>query len=158
MSATLCCFPYPSVVGTLWISERDGAITAISYAKPAAGIERETPLIHTAVSQLEEYFSGTRREFDLPLSPEGTPFQQSVWQALLAIPYGTRSTYGEIARAVGCPRGSRAVGMACNRNPVAIVIPCHRVVGGDGRLTGYAGGLDVKAALLALETSAGRLL
>ena len=102
-------------------------------------------------AQLNEYFSGTRREFDLPLAPHGTVFQMLVWEALRAIPYGETRTYGEIARMIGRPKAARAVGMACHNNPIAVIIPCHRVVGSAGSLTGYAGGLPVKERLLALE-------
>lgn len=101
--------------------------------------------------QLQEYFCGSRKEFDLPLAPGGSPFQQLVWQELRRIPYGQIRTYAEIATAIGKPGAARAVGMACNRNPLWIVIPCHRVVGKNGSLTGYAGGLDLKRFLLELE-------
>jgi methylated-DNA-[protein]-cysteine S-methyltransferase len=104
-----------------------------------------------ARQQLAEYFAGARRVFDLPLAPAGTPFQQRVWRALLEIPYGRTVSYGELARAIGSPGAARAVGLANNRNPIAIVIPCHRVIGADGSLTGYGGGLHVKEHLLALE-------
>ncbi len=108
-------------------------------------------LLSKAERELEEYFSGGRTSFSVPLLAEGTPFQQAVWQFLTAIPYGETATYGQIAARLGRPGAARAVGMACNRNPIAIIIPCHRVVGADGGLTGYAGGLDVKARLLLLE-------
>ena len=111
----------------------------------------ETPLLQEAEEQLNEYFAGVRREVDLPLAPAGTPFQQAVWQQLLQIPYGEVRTYGQIAAALGRPKASRAVGGACHRNPLAIFIPCHRVVGTDGFLTGYAGGVDLKQYLLELE-------
>lgn len=101
--------------------------------------------------QLEEYFAGTRREFSFPLDLRGTDFQVACWNALLAIPYGETRTYADIARAVGRPQGFRAVGMANNRNPVAIVVPCHRVIASDGSLCGYGGGLDIKRKLLELE-------
>jgi O-6-methylguanine DNA methyltransferase len=103
------------------------------------------------VSQLEEYFSGLRKEFTFPLDMRGTPFQLECWQALVAIPYGETRTYADIARAVGRPQGFRAVGMANNRNPIAIVVPCHRVIASDGTLCGYGGGLDIKRKLLQLE-------
>ena len=95
--------------------------------------------------------AGRRREFQLPLAPKGTEFQQKVWKALLDIPYGETRSYGEIARAIGNPKASRAVGMANNRNPIAIIIPCHRVIGSTGKLVGYGGGLDKKEFLLNLE-------
>jgi methylated-DNA-[protein]-cysteine S-methyltransferase len=103
------------------------------------------------VSEMEEYFSGKRREFIFPLDLRGTDFQQACWRALLAIPYGETRTYADIARAVGKPKAFRAVGMANNRNPIAIVVPCHRVIASDGTLCGYGGGLDVKRKLLELE-------
>ncbi len=102
--------------------------------------------------QLEAYFAGERREFELDLAPSGTPFQLSVWRELCAIPYGETASYGEIAAAVGQPAAARAVGGANNRNPIAIVVPCHRVIGANGTLTGYGGGLPRKQRLLALET------
>lgn len=113
--------------------------------------EAEEPLLQEAEEQLNEYFAGVRREFDLPLAPQGTPFQQAVWAELQKIPYGETRTYGQLAAALGKPRASRAVGGACHCNPVAILIPCHRVVGANGSLTGYAGGLDIKEYLLELE-------
>jgi methylated-DNA-[protein]-cysteine S-methyltransferase len=105
----------------------------------------------TYVRQLQEYFRGERRRFDFPLDLRGTDFQKRCWQALLEIPYGETRSYADIARAVGSPRGFRAVGLANNRNPIAIVVPCHRVLASDGTLCGYGGGLDVKQKLLELE-------
>ena len=110
-----------------------------------------SPLSDMVQRQLQEYFAGSRTSFDLPIKPKGTPFQLAVWQALEEIPYGETRTYGNIAAAIGNPKASRAVGMACNRNPLWIVIPCHRVVGSNHNLTGYAGGLSMKRALLELE-------
>lgn len=110
-----------------------------------------TPLLQEGERQLLEYLGGQRKTFDLPLNPQGTPFQKRVWQALEAIPWGETRTYLDIAQAADCPRGFRAVGMANHHNPIPIFIPCHRVVGSDGSLTGYAGGLELKKALLALE-------
>lgn len=109
------------------------------------------PILRRAAAQLAEYFAGTRTRFELPLAPVGTDFQRRVWAATSAIPFGETATYGEIARKIGVPTGSRAVGGALNRNPLAIVVPCHRVVGSAGRLTGYDGGVDRKAFLLTLE-------
>jgi len=108
-------------------------------------------LLDRAAAQVAEYFAGRRTAFDLPLAPRGTPFQQDVWRALLAIPYGHTASYRDVARSVGRPAAVRAVGAANGRNPIAIVVPCHRVIGADGTLTGYAGGLKRKQALLALE-------
>lgn len=113
--------------------------------------EEATQLMQPYVEQVDEYFSGKRRGFDFPLDLRGTDFQLSCWRALLAIPYGETRTYSDIARAVGKPNAFRAVGMANNRNPVAIIVPCHRVIASDGGLCGYGGGLDVKRKLLELE-------
>lgn len=107
-----------------------------------------------AIVQLEEYFARRRRTFELPLAPEGTTFQRSVWQALTRIPHGETVSYGELARWIGNPRASRAVGLANGANPLPIVVPCHRVIGADGSLTGFGGGLDIKRKLLALEQEA----
>ena len=107
--------------------------------------------LRAARRQLAEYFDGTRRDFDLPLSADGTAFQRRVWDELRRIPYGATISYGELARRIGKPTASRAVGAANGKNPLAIVVPCHRVIGTDGTLTGYGGGLPVKRALLALE-------
>ena len=114
---------------------------------------RPTPLLERGREQLLEYLAGERRTFDLPLAPEGTSFQLRVWQALTQIPWGQTRTYRDVAQAVDCPKGFRAVGLANNRNPIPIFIPCHRVVGANGSLVGYAGGLEMKAALLRLEGS-----
>ena len=108
-----------------------------------------------ARQQLEDYFAGKRREFDLPLAPAGTKFQKEVWAALTLIPYGTTATYGAIARQIGAPKACRAVGHANGSNPLFIVVPCHRVIGASGRLTGYGGGLSRKKTLLTLEKGVG---
>lgn len=116
---------------------------------------RATPAhVMQAFRELTEYFAGTRRTFTFPIAPQGTPFQQSVWEALRTIPYGQTRTYGQIAAQIGRPKACRAVGMANHCNPIPIVIPCHRVVGSDGSPTGYAGGLELKMALLGLEARA----
>ncbi|MGI5936406.1 MAG: methylated-DNA--[protein]-cysteine S-methyltransferase [Oscillospiraceae bacterium] len=140
---------FDSPLGPLTITEENGQITSLSFG--ASRDSEPTPLLLEAKIQLEEYFAGKRREFRLPLAPKGTEFQQRVWKALLAIPYGETRSYGEIARDIGNPRASRAVGMANNRNPIAIIIPCHRVIGSTGRLVGYGGGLDKKEFLLNIE-------
>ena len=114
---------------------------------------KETPLVKKTAAQLNEYFAGKRKVFDLPLKPEGTDFQRSVWQALLTIPFGETRSYREIAVQTGNPKACRAAGMANNRNPIVIIIPCHRVIGANGDLTGYGGGLDIKKYLLELEGS-----
>jgi methylated-DNA-[protein]-cysteine S-methyltransferase len=108
-----------------------------------------------AIRQLRAYFAGRSRRFDLPLEPRGTPFQRRVWRALRRVPYNRTISYGDLARRAGCPRAARAVGAAMGQNPLPIVIPCHRVVGADGRLTGFGGGLPLKRALLDLEASNG---
>jgi methylated-DNA-[protein]-cysteine S-methyltransferase len=114
-------------------------------------VEPKTALLKEAVRQLSEYFAGERTAFSLPLDPKGTDFQKRTWDALQLIPYGETRTYKQIAEAIDCPKGCRAVGMANNRNPLAIVIPCHRVIGANGDLVGYASGLDVKRKLLEME-------
>jgi len=113
--------------------------------------DEDHPLLCRSREQLTDYFAGTRHHFDLPLSPEGTAFQARVWKALSGIDYGKTRTYGELARQVGAPAASRAVGAAVGRNPLSVIVPCHRALGAGGRLTGYAGGLDRKRWLLALE-------
>jgi len=138
-------------IGRIWIAEEGGALTDLSFKPVPEAEELETPLLKRAAVQLAEYFSGNRRRFDLPLDARGTAFQKLVWRALEDIPYGATRSYGDIARAVGKPAACRAVGQANNKNPIAIIIPCHRVIGADGGLTGYGGGLGVKQFLLELE-------
>ncbi len=124
----------------------------INPRRPSAGTRNDAnPLLASAVSQLREYFAGQRQRFELPLDPQGTDFQRKVWKALEEIPYGETRNYREIAEAVGTPRAVRAVGAANGRNPLPILVPCHRVIGADGKLVGYAGGLQVKRILLELE-------
>ena len=142
-----------SPIGPLTLAEGDGCITHLLFGRdvPPGYAEGRSELLSRGALELTEYFAGKRREFSLPLAPSGTPFQQRVWAALRDIPYGETRTYKDIAIAAGCPRGFRAVGMANHNNPISIIIPCHRVVGADGKLTGYGGGLDTKAYLLELE-------
>ncbi len=146
-----------SPVGDLLIVADDTALRMISFregrypGRVADGWRKGGVVVADAREQLDEYFQGRRRRFDLPLAPSGTPFQLSTWTALRDIPYGATRSYGQQARAMGQPRAVRAVGAANGRNPIPIVVPCHRVIGGDGRLTGYAGGLDIKKFLLDLE-------
>lgn len=113
--------------------------------------EEQFALLARACGEIQEYFRGERKRFTVPVRMQGTEFQRRVWEALRRIPYGETRTYGEIARQVGSPKGARAVGMACNRNPVMLIVPCHRVVGSDGKLVGFAGGLDMKRTLLQIE-------
>jgi methylated-DNA-[protein]-cysteine S-methyltransferase len=115
------------------------------------GADERHPILAETEQQLSDYFAGKRRSFELPIDPRGTAFQKQVWRCLERIPFGTTKSYGDIARTVGSPRGFRAVGAACGKNPLAIVVPCHRVVGANGKLTGFGGGLDAKAELLAFE-------
>ena len=140
-----------SPFGMLRIGLEDSAVVSLKPAVETHPDEPSCPAAQDVTDQLSEYFSGTRTEFDIPLAPRGTPFQKLVWQELCRIPYGQTRTYGEIAAAIGKPGAARAVGMACNRNPIWLLIPCHRVVGRNGALTGYAGGLDMKRKLLELE-------
>ena len=145
-------FTYDTVLGSVTFVEEDGALLAITTHRPYEGIEHETALIKEANRQLSEYLKGERQMFDLPLNPRGTDFQKRVWRALCDIPYGETRSYKQIAEAIGNPKAVRAVGMANNRNPITIVVPCHRVIGADGKLVGYGGGLEMKEFLLRLET------
>lgn len=135
------------------VVEKNGKITETSFGRLEIkdAVYKETPLLKEAVRQLQQYFVGNRKQFELPLGPEGTPFQQKVWAALLTIPYGETRSYKEIAAQIGNAKACRAVGMANHRNPIGIIIPCHRVIGSSGSLTGYAGGIDKKQLLLELE-------
>lgn len=141
-------------VGPFSVTVDGEAVTAVRFGRhgvAADSAEELPPVLAQAVGQLREYFAGERREFSLPLAPQGTPFQRKVWAALCEIPYGETRTYGQIAARIGQPGAARAVGMANNRNPVGVVVPCHRVVGASGALVGYAAGLPVKEFLLRLE-------
>jgi methylated-DNA-[protein]-cysteine S-methyltransferase len=146
-----------SPVGTLRLWSNGRQLVQIDWSAPKtapAGTRQQSDaVLQRGGEQLEEYFAGKRKTFDLPLAPRGTAFQQSVWQALAGIPWGQWRSYGDIARAIGRPRAVRAVGAANGRNPLPIVVPCHRVVGSDGSLTGFAGGLEMKRYLLELEGS-----
>ena len=145
-------FFYETPVGRICIGEENGCITHVTWSKiPQEYVLAETELVLNCKKQLDEYFAGKRETFDLPLAPKGTEFQQKVWNALKEIPYGETRTYGEIAAAIGNPKAARAVGMANNKNPIGILIPCHRVVGANGKLVGYAGGMEKKEFLLELE-------
>ena len=141
-----------SPLGILRIEEEKGNIVRLTRdtCRPEKGQDYLSPLLQNAIRQLQEYFQGKRKNFDLPLVPEGTVFQKKAWEVLLTIPYGQTISYGEEAKRTGsgCPR---AVGQANGKNPIAIVIPCHRVVRADGALGGYTGGLDMKQFLLTLE-------
>jgi len=146
-------FLQTAAAGPVGIAATDEAVTDIFFGdRPRAGMhEGPTPLLRRAAAELEEYFAGRRRSFTVPLAPAGTPFQQRVWEALRTIPCGETRSYGAIAAQIGQPAAARAVGMANHRNPIAIMIPCHRVIGSDGSLTGYASGTEIKRRLLELE-------
>jgi len=148
-------YTYDTPYGIIIVESNGSAITSIkteSTAKPA-GIKSADNLTDKAAKQLSEYFEGKRKQFDLPIKPQGTKFQLSVWKALGDIPYGETRSYKDIATATGNPKACRAVGLANNRNPIWIIIPCHRVIGANGALIGYGGGLEMKQRLLDLEKS-----
>ena len=142
-----------SPVGPLRLTAENGVLTGLYFGgnvcKPQNCADSE--VLEAAERQLAEYFAGKRKAFDVPFHQSGTPFQLDVWRVLTDIPYGETATYGEIARAVGRPKACRAVGMANHKNPISIIVPCHRVVGASGALTGYGGGMDSKRFLLELE-------
>jgi methylated-DNA-[protein]-cysteine S-methyltransferase len=145
---------YESPFGPLTLKGGSRGISALHFPRRGAPLDeaaRDAGPFAEAERELEEYFAGSRASFDLALDLRGTPFQRQVWDVLLAIPYGTTTTYGDVARAVGRPDRVRAVGAAIGRTPVPIVVPCHRVIGADGALTGYGGGLHRKRALIDLE-------
>ncbi len=143
---------YHSPIGKLLLGEEDEKLTLISFDSEGRSTEKErSPFLKEVAKQLDEYFKGERREFQIPLNPKGTEFQKRVWQELTNIPYGETCSYKDIAERVNNPKGYRAVGLANNRNPITIVIPCHRVIGSDGKLVGYGGGLHIKRFLLELE-------
>lgn len=145
---------YRTEIGRIGIVENGTAIIDLYFNEkelPSDIESKETDLLKEAGKQLQDYISGKRKEFELPLAPVGTNFQQRVWKALQEIPFGETRSYGEIAKSIGQPTAARAVGMANNKNPILIFIPCHRVIGANGSLVGYAGGLEVKKHLLAME-------
>lgn len=146
-----------SPIGPLLIASDEDGLCNIEFRQSSHPADRgawqggNSHVLDATEKQLDQYFSGKRRAFDLPLSPHGTDFQRRVWKALQTIPYGQTISYAELARRVGNPRASRAVGLANGRNPLSIIVPCHRVIGADGSLTGYGGGLAIKESLLRLE-------
>jgi methylated-DNA-[protein]-cysteine S-methyltransferase len=151
-----------SPVGKLKLVTNDKALVAVLWEEErpnrvklgTATLHRNHPILREAERQLREYFAGARTRFELPLEARGSEFQQKVWDALKEIPFGDTRSYLDLARTIGSPKACRAVGAANGKNPLSIIVPCHRVVGADGTLTGFAGGLDKKAALLALEAKA----
>lgn len=158
-NSELVCTRYESPLGTMLLAATDDGLAGVWFEGQKHGPDsrgwREDarhPVLRAAIAQLQAYYAGQRNDFDLPLDLRaGTPFQQSVWSALRAIPPGGTTSYGELARRLGRPQAARAIGAAVGRNPVSVVVPCHRVLGTGGSLTGYAGGLERKTALLRLE-------
>lgn len=147
-----CC--YDSPIGKLFIKEDNGEITNLYFGwvdNFETQEQTESTVLKKAIEQLEEYFLGKRKEFDLPLNPQGTEFQQKAWTALTKIEFAKTKTYSQIAQEIGSPKGARAVGLANNKNPIPIIIPCHRVIGANGALTGFRGGLDAKQYLIEHE-------
>ena len=163
-----------SPLGPLWLEADDRGLRRIDFAdgkharknrgedsavgETSLNAESGNSILAKVILQLRDYFAGNLKDFDLTLAPEGTPFQRRVWNELLTIPYGKTISYGELARRIGNPDASRAVGLANGSNPIPIIIPCHRVIGSNGKLTGYGGGLPIKEKLLALERRQLRLL
>lgn len=146
-------FCYDTEIGKIKISEKDGKIIGLGFSeyKKEDEVEKETELIKKACTQLKEYLSGKRTDFDIEIEMMGTEFQKKVWKELLNIPYGETRSYKDIAIAIGNEKACRAIGNANNKNPIAIIVPCHRVVGSNGSMTGYAGGIDIKEKLLKIE-------
>lgn len=148
-------FIYQTDIGELLFAELNGSLTEVYSWKDLPmgfkGIKRETAVLKEAARQMAEYLHGQRKEFDLPLAPQGTSFRLTVWKALQQIPYGETRSYKDIACAIGKPKAMRAVGGANHHNPISFIIPCHRVIGADGSMVGYGGGLDLKRTLLDLE-------
>ena len=147
-------YQFDSPIGTISISEEDGRMIRVYLPNMPTPrlMPHETPLLLRARDEILEYLAGDRKEFDLPYRLDGTPFQQQVWTALAKVPYGGVTSYRKLAETIGAPTSFRAVGGALNRNPLPLLIPCHRVLGADGSLTGYVGGLDLKERLLELES------
>lgn len=147
----------PSPVGQLFLAGSEAGLKVIDFSSrdrehaPVPDGQENQSALQDLICQLESYFAGKLKVFSLPLAPQGTPFQMRVWRCLQGIPYGQTMSYGRVARQIGKPNASRAVGAACGRNPLSIVIPCHRVIGSTGKLTGFGGGLNTKQKLLALE-------
>jgi methylated-DNA-[protein]-cysteine S-methyltransferase len=161
---TACYTSIESPLGPLLLAADEQGLRAILFAKgkhaadPDPAWRKDSAPLKETIRQLHAYFAAELEDFDLPLAPQGTAFQQKVWENLCRIPYGKTISYGELARRIGNPNASRAVGLANGSNPIPIVIPCHRVIGSDGKLTGYGGGLPIKEKLLALERRQLRLL
>ncbi|WP_099206173.1 methylated-DNA--[protein]-cysteine S-methyltransferase [Scatolibacter rhodanostii] len=153
MNKSIFYYHYVSPLGVLTLEASETALLGLHFGDvvPKNAIQKETLLLTDCMHQLEEYFDKKRTAFTLPLEPRGTVFQQKVWQALTTIPYGETRSYKQIAEMIDNPKACRAVGMANNRNPISLIIPCHRVIGANGSLVGYGGGLAIKEKLLVLE-------
>lgn len=154
---------YQSPIGRLMLIGKNGVLEELLFPNEVqdklidSGFQHNEKIFEPVLKQLREYFAGKRQHFSLKLSPNGTEFQHRVWQELCNIPYGQTTSYGEVAARLGNPKGGRAVGMANGKNPIPIIVPCHRVIGKDGSLTGFGGGLDIKRQLLELENQTGKL-
>lgn len=146
-----CVYKYNSIIGDIFISADENFLLSVQFVNHNFIENQENKIIRQTIKQFDEYFRGKRKKFELPLNPKGTEFQKKVWLQLMNIPYGKTATYKDIATLIGNTNASRAVGNANNKNPIAIIIPCHRVIGSNNKLTGYAGGLDKKEKLLNLE-------
>lgn len=144
-------FYYKSSFGNLEIKCENGTAVSLKFTEKYCKTAKETDLAENIKSQLHEYFSGKRKIFDIKINPKGTEFQKKVWSELLKIPYGETRSYSQIAESIGNKNAQRAVGQACNKNPLMIIIPCHRVVSKNGKMTGYACGIDIKEKLLNAE-------
>lgn len=147
-------FVYDTLIGKLIITDNSEAITGIHFERYVINhncVEKETNLIKETKTQLDQYFKGQRKSFNIPLTLKGTGFQISVWDELIKIPYGETRSYSQVASNIANPKACRAVGLANNKNPISIIIPCHRVIGKNGKLVGYGGGLSIKEKLLELE-------
>lgn len=157
---------YESPHGRMLVTANEAGVTGVHFDgqkyfpcdDPESRHAKRNPLVLQAIRELGEYFDGTRKRFEVALAPAGTPFQLAVWRAIATVPYGETISYGELARRAGVPGHARAAGAATGRNPIGIIVPCHRIVGANGSLTGYAGGLGRKRALLALEAGERELL
>ena len=157
---------YESPHGPMLVTASEAGVTGVHFEgqkyfpgdDAESRRERRNPFLAQAVGELAEYFAGKRKRFEVALAPAGTPFQLAIWRAIATVPYGETISYGELARRAGAPGHARAAGAATGRNPIGIIVPCHRIVGADGSLTGYAGGLSRKRALLALEAGERELL
>lgn len=153
--------PYPSPIGTLLLFGQDGLLEELHFANSSrhredlSGYHLNEQCFKEVIQQLDEYFEGKRKTFELAIAPQGTSFQKNVWLELQKIPYGATASYSEIALRLGNKNGCRAVGMANGKNPIPIIVPCHRIIGKDGSLTGFGGGLEVKKQLLKLEKEGG---